>query len=127
MKWKIALRKWRDKRGLIKPQTNEIVSMLQEEVNELQSAINNNDEDEIIDALSDIIVFATNHMEQMRYDLDLVMKETIKEISSRKQDIVQAKRWKNNPELKEKEKWQKDKNQDPSTLYKANYSRCRFD
>lgn len=88
--------------------------MLLEEVYELKDAILAGDEHEIIDALADTIVLSSNHIGQMKYDLDLVMKETLKEISSRRGSINQ-----------ETGKWEKDKSQDPTNLYKANYKTCK--
>jgi hypothetical protein len=52
---------------------------------------------------------------------DLAMKQTLKEISSRKIDPAKEADW-NAGKL---DKWPKDPNQDPSTLYKANYNLCR--
>jgi len=122
MKWKDSLRKWRQERGLTKPQDNTnketgnpaIVDMLLEEVDELKKAILEGDTHEIIDALADTIVLSSNHIGQLKYDLDLVMKEVFKEISSRRGSI--------NPKTG---KWEKDKSQDPKTLYKANYGTCK--
>lgn len=58
------------------------------------------------------------------YDPYKSMIETIKEISSRKQDPKQAAEWESG---KKEGKWMKDKNQDPSTLYKADYNSCKID
>ena len=61
-------------------------------------------------------------IEQLGYSVSLVMKETIKEISSRKQDPEQAENWAiNGPSGK----WMKDKNQASETLYKAQYKLCK--
>jgi len=122
VKWKDSLKHWRAQRSLTKPQVviNEntgnpaIVDMLLEEVEELRLALLANNEHEIIDACDDIVVLSSNHVAQSGYDIDLTMKETLKEISSRKGAI--------NPTTG---KWTKDPNQDPSTLYKANYTTCR--
>jgi hypothetical protein len=51
------------------------------------------------------------------------MLETIKEISSRRQDPKQFAEWAENGA---NGKWIKDKNQDPSTLYKADYESCKL-
>ena len=77
----------------------------------------------MIDALADIMVFTANEIALMGYNLDLVMKQVIKEISSRQQDPLQVISWRmEGPSGK----WQKDKSQDPSTLYKADFSVCKL-
>jgi len=123
MKWKDSLKHWRKNRGLTTPQISinqetgnpAIIDMLLEEVEELRLALLDNNEHEIIDACNDLIVLSANHVAQSGYDIDLTMKETLKEISSREGSI--------NPTTG---KWQKDKAQDPSTLYKADYSTCKL-
>jgi len=121
MKWKASLAQWRQERGLTTPQdtttTNGkpiITNMLQEELDELTRAIVINNENETVDALADLIVLSANHIGQLGYDLDLVMKETLKEISSRIGTV--------NPSTG---KWEKDRSQDPSTLYSAQYNLCK--
>jgi len=122
MKWKASLAQWREERGLTTPQitiaTNgkpAIINMLQEELNELTSALVINDENEIIDALADLIVLSANHIGQMGYDLDLVMKETLKEISSRVGSINTV-----------TGKWEKDKSPSAqANWYTADYSTCK--
>ena len=89
--------------------------MLQEELDELTSAFVINSEHETIDALADLIVLSANHIGQMGYDLDLVMKETLKEISSRVGAV--------NPSTG---KWEKDKSPAAqSNWYTADYSTCK--
>ena len=61
-------------------------------------------------------------MFNMGYNPYKCMIETFKEISSRKQDPVQAEEWK----TKVSGKWMKDKNQDPATIYKADYESCKI-
>ena len=115
MKWKDGLRKWREQRGLTEPQTNAIVEMIAEELDELSRGIRLKDEHEIIDALADIIVLSANHIGQMGYDLDLVMKEVVKEISSRTGSV--------NPTTG---KWEKDTSPEAqANWYKADYSTCK--
>lgn len=53
-----------------------------------------------------------------------VMDEIYKEISCRQQDPKQKILWDENPNIVEK--WEKDKNQDPKTLYKANFTLVRI-
>ena len=57
----------------------------------------------------------------MGYDNDKCMDETVKEISSRKQDPIQQELWFKSGY--DGTKWMKDLNQDPSTLYKADYNK----
>lgn len=101
------------------------VAKLKEELQELQDAIEINDITEIVDALSDIIVIATGELTKLKYNPELVLKQTVKEISSRQQDPEQAKAWAAD-NRQPGEKWNKDKSQDPSTLYTADYSTCKF-
>lgn len=56
------------------------------------------------------------------YLLDRVMAEVVREISSRQQSPAQALDWSTNGPSG---KWLKDKSQDPSTLYSADYTNCR--
>lgn len=53
---------------------------------------------------------------------ELAMRETVLEISSRQQSPAQALDWSTNGPSG---KWLKDKSQDPTTLYTADYSKCR--
>lgn len=87
-------------------------NMLLEELDkEFFPAVVQGNEYEQVDALCDIIVVATGALWKLGYEPDLALKQTIKEITSRKGSFNQA-----------TGKWQKDVNQDPSTLYKANYN-----
>lgn len=74
-----------------------------------------------IDAIQDIQVFCINETELMGYDNLKCNQEVFKEINSRVQDHIQKEDWLKNGAVG---KWQKDKNQDPKTLYKADYSKC---
>ena len=84
------------------------------------SKLNDND---IIDAISDIRVFSINQTELMGYNSDECLSETIDEISSRKQCSLQEKEWKDSGY--NGEKWRKNPEQDRATLYTANYQRCK--
>lgn len=84
--------------------------MLHEELEEFEDATI---EYELVDALNDMIVLATGALFKLGYDPNLTLAETVKEITSRKGQINL-----------ETGKWVKDKNQDPFTLYKADYSNC---
>ena len=155
MKWIDSLRKWREDRGITYQGEEVYDQMMIEEDNEYYEAHRNDDWHEKVDAICDKIVLTENQIalmpnspngketkklyrsmvkkfkEDLRglgVDPDLAMKQTLKEISSRKQDPVQAERWE---KLKAdgkpiQEKWQKDRKQDPSTLYKADYKLARL-
>jgi len=124
MKWKDSLKHWRIARGLITPQVSinketgnpAIVDMLTEETEELKSALSSNDEHEEIDSCADHIVLAANHIAQKGYDLDLVMKEVLKEINSRTGAINPVTgKWTKFKTTEAKDKW-----------YKADYSTCKL-
>ena len=87
-------------------------NMLREELEEFIEA---KDENEMIDALCDIVVVATGAIAKLGYDPVRAMDETIKEISSRRGSFNEN-----------TGKWEKDKNQPKDTLYKANYEQARL-
>ena len=119
MKWKQSLNKWRTTRKITKP-LEDFEGAIESEVDEYTTAVRANDIHEQIDACGDIITFATNQIHLLGYDVDAVMKEICKEISSRNQDPAQAARdW-------SEEKWEKDRSQDSTTLYKSDFSRCKL-
>lgn len=122
MKWTDSLTQWRKSRNITAPQ-GAYVASIQEELDEYTEALNASDEHEMVDALADIMVFTANEMALMGYNLDLVMKQVVKEISSRQQSPSQAAEW---SQSGPSGKWQKDVNQDPSILYKANFSSCKL-
>ena len=101
----------------VKMFTKEIVERYYPETLELTS---NNC---VLDSICDIQVFSINEVELMGYDNNKCMDETVKEISSRQQDPEQKKLWLSNGS--NGEKWMKDPKQDPSTLYKADYGKCK--
>ncbi len=106
--------------------TKDFIQEVKQEFKEnlLQDDIKVSSEHEVVDSIADIIVFSINQLELMGYDANKVMNETIKEISSRKQDPVQQEIW-----FKwgfDGTKWQKDLSQDVNTLYKANYQGCKI-
>ena len=137
-----GLKKWRDDRPNLKPNHRVFVQNIIEEL--FEDLYEKNDierikfeimekyypigmipfsENATIDKMADIQVFAINEVELMNYDNDLVMDETIKEISSRLQDPIQKEIW--SKWGYDNTKWQKDKNQQKDTLYVANYDGCR--
>jgi len=76
-----------------------------------------------VDAAADIIVFAIGWIMKLGYDPNCVLDEVAKEINSRKQDPEQKKEYPDG--LPQGIKWMKDRNQNPATLYKANFSQCK--
>jgi len=98
---------------------------LNEELEEFKDGMKNNNKTEMLDALADVIVIATGEIRKMGYNPILVLNETVKEISSRKQDPAQKHRWERLFKKQLGEKWLKDKNQSPDTLYKADFNKCK--
>lgn len=84
--------------------------------------IDNLDENKIVDTICDVQVFSINELGTMKYNNKQCMIETIKEISSRKQDPQQKIYWTN---VKPEGKWKKWEDQPKDTLYVANYSKCK--
>ena len=135
------LKQWRKSRNIKYPNTNVFVANTIEELLEiyfknktvikiLQSIImvifsikKPISELNTIDAIKDIKVFTTNEVELMKYCDLKTDEEVFKEINSRIQDPLQKLQWE---EVGALEKWQKDRNQDKSTLYTADYSKCRL-
>ena len=70
-----------------------------------------------------VILLCQERLESLGYDYDKTLLETIKEVSSRLQDPIQMKEWAENG--CDGSKWQKDKGQAVSTLYKADYDSCK--
>jgi hypothetical protein len=76
-----------------------------------------------VEPLINILKHSKSMMIELGYDFEKCMIETIKEISSREQDPIQKEEWsKNGPSGK----WQKNKQQNPDTLYKADYESCKL-
>ena len=101
---------------------DEITKWLTAKVWQYENIVTPIDEEDYIDSLADIAVFALTEMTKYGYEPNLVMKETLKEINSRKQDLKQRLDWEAEGATG---KWLKDQDQDPKTLYKANYSVCK--
>jgi len=102
------------------------VEKLEEELQEFKDAIKNNDIHEMVDALTDIRVIAIGETRKMIYDPECTLNETVKEITSRKQDPAQKHRWERLFKKQPGEKWLKDKNQSKTELYKADFSKCKL-
>jgi len=90
-------------------------TMLSEELEEFLQASLSNDEHDQVNALCDIIVLAVGGLNKLAYDTAEVLRETVKEILSRKGSINET-----------TGKWEKDKNQNPDSLYKPNYSTAKI-
>lgn len=135
------LKQWRKSRNIKYPNTNVFVANTIEELLEiyfknktvikiLQSIImvifsikKPISELNTIDAIQDIQVFCINETELMGYDNIKCNDEVFQEIDSRQQDPLQKLQWE---EVGAFGKWKKDRNQDKSTLYTADYSKCRL-
>ena len=98
---------------------------LEEELQEFYDAYQAGDVDGMVDAMADLIVIAAGETVKLGYNPELCLKQTVKEISSREQHPKQALDWANGQRLPG-EKWLKNRQQDPSTLYTADYSTCKL-
>lgn len=65
-------------------------------------------------------------LKELGFNFIKCMEETLLEINSREQDVKQKARWEAGDKV-EGEKWEKHKGQNPDTLYKADYEKCRLD
>ena len=98
---------------------------LEEELQEFREAYEANDTEGMVDALQDLTVIAAGETVKLGFNPELCLKQTVKEITCREQDPIQAAAWvAGNKQLGEK--WLKNPNQDPSTIYSADYSTCRL-
>lgn len=88
---------------------------INKEISELLEAAMLNDTNARVDAYCDIIVFAAGAIHKLGYQPELSLQETVKEISSRRGSIDPS-----------TGKWEKDRSQDPSTLYTANYDLSKY-
>lgn len=102
---------WNISRNLNTFDINTELRLLEEELREFREAANIHDQ---LDALADLIVVATGSIHKLQYNPTCVVNQAVDEISSRQGTI--------NPETG---KWEKDRNQDPSTLYKADFTYCQ--
>ncbi len=99
---------------------------LEEELAEMWEALAAGDTTKFLDGALDSITVLAGGVTQQSYNPELALKQVVKEITSRKQNPEQVSRWAATPSLQDVEKWQKDLNQDPSTLYKADFSTCKL-
>lgn len=65
-------------------------------------------------------------VKELGFDFIKCMEQCLMEINSREQDIEQKTRWEAGDKI-EGEKWAKNPEQNPETLYKADYEKCRLD
>lgn len=79
----------------------------------------------MINLLHDIQLIASEGLLAIKYNPTLVLKQIVKTIQSRLQDPTQAMAW-STGNRQPGEKWKKMTNQDESTLYKADFSTCKF-
>ena len=98
---------------------------LNEELEEFEEGFVKADTHEMLDALADLIVIAAGEMVKLGFNPELCLKQTVKEISSREQCPDQAASWANGDRMPG-EKWLKNPEQDPVTLYSADYSTCKL-
>jgi len=92
---------------------------IKEELDEFNFA---NSEEEMIDALADIIVIAIGSIRKLGYDPECVMNQCVDYVYQREQDPEQKKRWERG-EKEEGEKWIKDKTQQ---LKEPDYEQCKL-
>ena len=106
---------WANERGLLDIPWDKSAhaSFIAEELSEFLRAKSGNEE---IDALCDMIVFATNAMRIRGYDPNIAMEETLREISSRTGAF--------NPATG---KWEKFKTEEAKAMwYSANYDKAKL-
>jgi|SaaInl85LU_5_DNA_1037374.scaffolds.fasta_scaffold30250_3 hypothetical protein len=101
-------------RGLVDFCPKAECKMLFEELQEFITAAAQHDTPEMVDALCDAVVVAVGGLSKLGYAPDTALQETVKEIRSR-----------NGSFNSDTGKWEKDRNQDPSTLYKADYTKAK--
>lgn len=120
MKWKDGLKQWRLDRN-IKSTNGVFEEMIESQVDEYTEAVRiDPSEHKAVDSIANLMILCANELALMGYDHDLVLKQAVKHISSRKQDPDQAERdWSG-------EKWMKDESQLDSELYEPNYTICKL-
>jgi len=109
------IKEWSDERLITQntPDRNGFLAMIVEELGEFLEADNDDDR---IDAMADIIVFAYGEIAKYGYHGDKVMGEVIKEISSRVGAYSE-----------DTKKWQKDKSPEAqANWYSADFTNCKL-
>jgi phosphoribosyl-ATP pyrophosphohydrolase len=99
---------------------------LEEELKETYDAIEANDQHELVDGICDCLVILTGALTQLGYNPTETLKEVVKHITSRKQDLNQKTRWIVHPEFRDSEKWQKSKIQQQAEIYQPDFESCRL-
>lgn len=108
---------WAEERGFNSqsPSREGLTTNVVEELGEWIEAWKQNDEHEKVDALSDIIVFCSTELLKMGYDPEKVVKETYREIQSRRGS------WNS-----EGTKWVKDESPEAKASWiKSDYTNCK--
>lgn len=98
---------------------------LSDKLEQFKLAVEANDTPRMIVILDDIILISAESLLEINYQPTLTLKQVVKAISSREQDPIQAQAWATG-NRQPGEKWKKNSNQDPETLYKADFSTCKF-
>lgn len=98
---------------------------LSDKLEQFKLAVEANDIPRMIVILDDIILISAESLLEINYQPTLTLKQVVKAISSREQDPIQAQAWATG-NRQPGEKWKKFDNQDPDTLYKADFSTCKF-
>lgn len=98
---------------------------LSDKLEQFKLAVEANDIPRMIVILDDIILISAESLLEITYQPTLTLKQVVKAISSREQDPIQAQAWATG-NRQPGEKWKKNSNQDPETLYKADFSTCKF-
>ena len=98
---------------------------LSDRLDQFKLAVEANDTPRMIIILDDIILIAAESLLELKYQPVLTLKQVVKAITSRNQDPIQAQAWATG-NRQPGEKLKKDPNQDPETLYKADFSTCKF-
>ena len=101
------------------------LAKLVERLTIFREAVESNIPPIMINALHDIIIVSAEGLLELKYQPTLTLKQVVKTISSREQDPIQAAAWATG-NRQPGEKWKKNPNQDPSTLYEADFSTCKF-
>lgn len=65
-------------------------------------------------------------LKELGFNFVKCMEQCLMEINSREQDVEQKLLWESG-QKEEGQKWKKNLNQNPDTLYKADYEKCRLD
>ena len=104
---------WNKSRNLTTFKPHTAITLLHREYEELLVHLLNGES--TVDDWCDLIVVAAGAIYQQGYNPELSLQETVKEISSRRGSIDPS-----------TGKWEKDRSQDPSTLYTANYNLSKY-